>query len=175
MNSMEIVNEYDQIRKSLKAVREILKGEVNRNITEQVEFPFSDDETNNKSGQESSLDKSKAKAFVTLKSEISDGVKNNVLTSCDNFLSSTNLNFKSAKILIYEDKVMIKIDNILNPELDSLQYIKFDTDNENPILMFVQGEFDLTSDFVDVISTIKANYNNNQNGRKSIITSLKEI
>jgi len=87
---MEIINEYDQIRKSLAVIRTLTEDVETINLNQDSSEQSSGDETT-KSGDEVTFDGINTTGYLTSQENISDDVKSALTTAVGEFIKASGL------------------------------------------------------------------------------------
>ena len=168
-----MINEYDQIRKSLAAIR-TLKEEVSRS-NQMINLSPSDDndtESNNEtpSGEKIMFDDINTVGFLDSQSALSDQVKNEITTAVGVFVKATGLLLDTITINVEDSRIILSSETIKNPGIGSIKMITFDTNNEDPQMEVISGTIDLNTDVISLLQTIVSTFKDNQIGRNKLIS-----
>ena len=168
-----MINEYDQIRKSLAAIR-TLKEEVSRS-NQIINLSPSDDndtESNNEtpSGEKIMFDDINTVGFLDSQSTLSDQVKNEITTAVGIFVKATGLLLDTITINVEDSRIILSSETIKNPGIGSIKMITFDTNNEDPQMEVISGTIDLNMDVISLLQTIVSTFKDNQIGRNKLIS-----
>jgi hypothetical protein len=168
-----MINEYDQIRKSLAAIR-TLKEEVSRS-NQIINLSPSDDndtESNNEtpSGEKIMFDDINTVGFLDSQSALSDQVKNEITTAVGVFVKATGLLLDTITINVEDSRIILSSETIKNPGIGSIKMITFDTNNEDPQMEIISGTIDLNTDVISLLQTIVSTFKDNQIGRNKLIS-----
>jgi hypothetical protein len=168
-----MINEYDQIRKSLAAIR-TLKEEVSRG-DQMINLSPSDDndtESNNEtpSGEKITFDNINTVGFLDSQSALSDQVKNEITTAVGVFVKATGLLLDTITINVEDSRIILSSETIKNPGIGSIKLITFDTNNEDPQMEVISGTIGLDTDVVSLLQTIVSTFKDNQIGRNKLIS-----
>lgn len=168
-----MINEYDQIRKSLAAIR-TLKEEVSRS-NQMINLSPSDDndtESNNEtpSGEKIMFDDINTVGFLDSQSTLSDQVKNEITTAVGIFVKATGLLLDTITINVEDSRIILSSETIKNPGIGSIKMITFDTNNEDPQMEVISGTIDLNTDVISLLQTIVSTFKDNQIGRNKLIS-----
>ena len=168
-----MINEYDQIRKSLAAIR-TLKEEVSRS-NQIINLSPSDDndtESNNEtpSGEKIMFDDINTVGFLDSQSALSDQVKNEITTAVGVFVKATGLLLDTVTINVEDSRIILSSETIKNPGIGSIKMITFDTNNEDPQMEVISGTIDLNTDVISLLQTIVSTFKDNQIGRNKLIS-----
>jgi hypothetical protein len=168
-----MINEYDQIRKSLAAIR-TLKEEVSRG-DQMINLSPSDDndiESNNEtpSGEKIMFDDINTVGFLDSQSALSDQVKNEITTAVGVFVKATGLLLDTITINVEDSRIILSSETIKNPGIGSIKMITFDTNNEDPQMEIISGTIDLNTDVISLLQTIVSTFKDNQIGRNKLIS-----
>jgi hypothetical protein len=168
-----MINEYDQIRKSLAAIR-TLKEEVSRS-NQMINLSPSDDndtESNNEtpSGEKIMFDDINTVGFLDSQSALSDQVKNEITTAVGVFVKATGLLLDTVTINVEDSRIILSSETIKNPGIGSIKMITFDTNNEDPQMEIISGTIDLNTDVISLLQTIVSTFKDNQIGRNKLIS-----
>jgi hypothetical protein len=168
-----MINEYDQIRKSLAAIR-TLKEEVSRG-DQMINLSPSDDndtESNNEtpSGEKITFDDINTVGFLDSQSALSDQVKNEITTAVGVFVKATGLLLDTITINVEDSRIILSSETIKNPGIGSIKLITFDTNNEDPQMEVISGTIGLDTDVVSLLQTIVSTFKDNQIGRNKLIS-----
>jgi hypothetical protein len=168
-----MINEYDQIRKSLAAIR-TLKEEVSRS-NQIINLSPSDDndtESNNEtpSGEKIMFDDINTVGFLDSQSTLSDQVKNEITTAVGIFVKATGLLLDTITINVEDSRIILSSETIKNPGIGSIKMITFDTNNEDPQMEIISGTIDLNTDVISLLQTIVSTFKDNQIGRNKLIS-----
>jgi hypothetical protein len=168
-----MINEYDQIRKSLAAIR-TLKEEVSRS-NQMINLSPSDDndtESNNEtpSGEKIMFDDINTVGFLDSQSALSDQVKNEITTAVGVFVKATGLLLDTVTINVEDSRIILSSETIKNPGIGSIKMITFDTNNEDPQMEVISGTIDLNTDVISLLQTIVSTFKDNQIGRNKLIS-----
>lgn len=168
-----MINEYDQIRKSLAAIR-TLKEEVSRS-NQIINLSPSDDndtESNNEtpSGEKIMFDDINTVGFLDSQSALSDQVKNEITTAVGVFVKATGLLLDTITINVEDSRIILSSETIKNPGIGSIKMITFDTNNEDPQMEVISGTIDLNMDVISLLQTIVSTFKDNQIGRNKLIS-----
>lgn len=168
-----MINEYDQIRKSLAAIR-TLKEEVSRS-NQMINLSPSDDndtESNNEtpSGEKIMFDDINTVGFLDSQSTLSDQVKNEITTAVGVFVKATGLLLDTVTINVEDSRIILSSETIKNPGIGSIKMITFDTNNEDPQMEVISGTIDLNTDVISLLQTIVSTFKDNQIGRNKLIS-----
>ena len=168
-----MINEYDQIRKSLAAIR-TLKEEVSRS-NQMINLSPSDDndtESNNEtpSGEKIMFDDINTVGFLDSQSALSDQVKNEITTAVGIFVKATGLLLDTITINVEDSRIILSSETIKNPGIGSIKMITFDTNNEDPQMEIISGTIDLNTDVISLLQTIVSTFKDNQIGRNKLIS-----
>jgi hypothetical protein len=168
-----MINEYDQIRKSLAAIR-TLKEEVSRS-NQMINLSPSDDndtESNNEtpSGEKIMFDDINTVGFLDSQSALSDQVKNEITTAVGVFVKATGLLLDTVTINVEDSRIILSSETIKNPGIGSIKMITFDTNNEDPQMEVISGTIDLNMDVISLLQTIVSTFKDNQIGRNKLIS-----
>jgi hypothetical protein len=168
-----MINEYDQIRKSLAAIR-TLKEEVSRS-NQMINLSPSDDndtESNNEtpSGEKIMFDDINTVGFLDSQSTLSDQVKNEITTAVGVFVKATGLLLDTVTINVEDSRIILSSETIKNPGIGSIKMITFDTNNEDPQMEIISGTIDLNTDVISLLQTIVSTFKDNQIGRNKLIS-----
>lgn len=168
-----MINEYDQIRKSLAAIR-TLKEEVSRS-NQMINLSPSDDndtESNNEtpSGEKIMFDDINTVGFLDSQSALSDQVKNEITTAVGIFVKATGLLLDTVTINVEDSRIILSSETIKNPGIGSIKMITFDTNNEDPQMEVISGTIDLNTDVISLLQTIVSTFKDNQIGRNKLIS-----
>ena len=168
-----MINEYDQIRKSLAAIR-TLTEEVSRS-NQMINLSPSDDndtESNNEtpSGEKIMFDDINTVGFLDSQSALSDQVKNEITTAVGVFVKATGLLLDTITINVEDSRIILSSETIKNPGIGSIKMITFDTNNEDPQMEVISGTIDLNTDVISLLQTIVSTFKDNQIGRNKLIS-----
>ena len=168
-----MINEYDQIRKSLAAIR-TLKEEVSRG-DQMINLSPSDDndiESNNEtpSGEKIMFDDINTVGFLDSQSALSDQVKNEITTAVGVFVKATGLLLDTITINVEDSRIILSSETIKNPGIGSIKLITFDTNNEDPQMEVISGTIGLDTDVVSLLQTIVSTFKDNQIGRNKLVS-----
>jgi hypothetical protein len=168
-----MINEYDQIRKSLAAIR-TLKEEVSRG-DQMINLSPSDDndiESNNEtpSGEKIMFDDINTVGFLDSQSALSDQVKNEITTAVGVFVKATGLLLDTITINVEDSRIILSSETIKNPGIGSIKMITFDTNNEDPQMEIISGTIDLNTDVISLLQTIVSTFKDNQIGRNKLVS-----
>jgi hypothetical protein len=168
-----MINEYDQIRKSLAAIR-TLKEEVSRG-DQMINLSPSDDndtESNNEtpSGEKITFDNINTVGFLDSQSALSDQVKNEITTAVGVFVKATGLLLDTITINVEDSRIILSSETIKNPGIGSIKLITFDTNNEDPQMEVISGTIGLDTDVVSLLQTIVSTFKDNQIGRNKLVS-----
>jgi hypothetical protein len=168
-----MINEYDQIRKSLAAIR-TLKEEVSRG-DQMINLSPSDDnntESNNEtpSGEKITFDDINTVGFLDSQSALSDQVKNEITTAVGVFVKATGLLLDTITINVEDSRIILSSETIKNPGIGSIKLITFDTNNEDPQMEVISGTIGLDTDVVSLLQTIVSTFKDNQIGRNKLVS-----
>ena len=168
-----MINEYDQIRKSLAAIR-TLKEEVSRG-DQMINLSPSDDndtESNNDtpSGEKITFDNINTVGFLDSQSALSDQVKNEITTAVGVFVKATGLLLDTITINVEDSRIILSSETIKNPGIGSIKLITFDTNNEDPQMEVISGTIGLDTDVVSLLQTIVSTFKDNQIGRNKLVS-----
>jgi hypothetical protein len=168
-----MINEYDQIRKSLAAIR-TLKEEVSRS-NQIINLSPSDDndtESNNEtpSGEKIMFDDINTVGFLDSQSTLSDQVKNEITTAVGIFVKATGLLLDTITINVEDSRIILSSETIKNPGIGSIKLITFDTNNEDPQMEVISGTIGLDTDVVSLLQTIVSTFKDNQIGRNKLVS-----
>jgi hypothetical protein len=168
-----MINEYDQIRKSLAAIR-TLKEEVSRG-DQMINLSPSDDndtESNNDtpSGEKITFDNINTVGFLDSQSTLSDQVKNEITTAVGVFVKATGLLLDTITINVEDSRIILSSETIKNPGIGSIKLITFDTNNEDPQMEVISGTIGLDTDVVSLLQTIVSTFKDNQIGRNKLVS-----
>ena len=168
-----MINEYDQIRKSLAAIR-TLKEEVSRS-NQIINLSPSDDndtESNNEtpSGEKITFDNINTVGFLDSQSALSDQVKNEITTAVGVFVKATGLLLDTITINVEDSRIILSSETIKNPGIGSIKLITFDTNNEDPQMEVISGTIGLDTDVVSLLQTIVSTFKDNQIGRNKLVS-----
>ena len=87
-----------------------------------------------------------------------------------NFLKNSGLLLEHVFITLDSNRIVITSEHIKNPELVSIKAISFDTNQEYPLITFIDTQTELSDEFVNLLSLIGRTYKDNNIGRNKLIT-----
>jgi hypothetical protein len=168
-----MINEYDQIRKSLAVIR-TLKEDITRG-DQMIDLSQSNDDTaesndETPSGEKITFDDINTIGFLNSQSSLSDQIKSEITTNVGTFLKATGLLLDTVTINVEDSRIILSSETIKNPSVDMIKTIRFDTDSENPQMDVITGTIDLDNDTINLLQTISSTYNDNQIGRNKLIS-----
>ena len=166
---MGIINEYDQIRKSLAVIRTLTEDVETINLNQDSSEQSSGDETT-KSGDEVTFDGINTTGYLTSQENISDDVKSALTTAVGEFIKASGLLLDTIAINIEDSRIIMKSETLKNPGTDTIKSMVFDTNNNDPKIEVISGVISLDSDLINLMQTITRVFNDNQIGRNKLVS-----
>jgi hypothetical protein len=168
-----MINEYDQIRKSLAVIR-TLKEDIARD-EQMIDLSQANDDTvesndETPSGEKITFDDINTVGFLNSQSSLPDQIKSEITTNVGTFLKATGLLLDTITINVEDSRIILNSETIKNPGIDSIKSITFDTNNENPQMEVISGTINLDTDVVSLLQTIASSFKDNQIGRNKLIS-----
>jgi hypothetical protein len=166
---MGIINEYDQIRKSLAVIRTLTEDVETINLNQDSSEQSSGDETT-KSGDEVTFDGINTTGYLTSQENISDDVKSALTTAVGEFIKASGLLLDTIAINIEDSRIIMKSETLKNPGTDTIKSMVFDTNNNDPKIEVISGVISLDSDLINLMQTVTRVFNDNQIGRNKLVS-----
>ena len=166
---MEIINEYDQIRKSLAVIRTLTEDVETINLNQDSSEQSSGDETT-KSGDEVTFDGINTTGYLTSQENISDDVKSALTTAVGEFIKASGLLLDTIAINIEDSRIIMKSETLKNPGTDTIKSMVFDTNDNDPKMEVISGVISLDSDLINLMQTVTRVFNDNQIGRNKLVS-----
>lgn len=160
---MNIINEYDQIRKMLSIVRE---------ISEDQPIELTPDQDSS-AGDKVEFDDINTIGFYNSDDVSDDNIKRMVVSTVGEFIKSTGLILNVVNINVSDGRVILVSDTIKNPGVNNIKQIKIDTESESPEIEVLRGTISLTDEFTVLMQNIIKSYNDNQIGRQKLVISTQ--
>lgn len=92
-----------------------------------------------------------------------------VVSAIGEFLKNSGLLLEHVFIILDSNRIVITSEHIKNPELVSIKAITFDTNQEYPLITFINTQTELSDEFVNLLSLIGRTYKDNNIGRNKLI------
>lgn len=146
------LNENNEIRNSLNKIRKLLKED--QRSDQYRDVVFDDIET---------------KGHL-INNGIEQEKETAVVSSIGEFLKNSGLLLEHVFITLDSNRIVITSEHIKNPELVSIKAISFDTNQEYPLITFIDTQTELSDEFVNLLSLIGRTYKDNNIGRNKLIT-----
>jgi hypothetical protein len=166
---MNIINENDQIRKSLAKIRSLMEAEmVDINLK-------SDDENQNgeettKSGDEIKFDGINTVGYLNSQEGLSDEIKTSLTAAIGEFIKASGLLLDTISINVEDSRIIMRSETIKNPGTDSIKSIVFDTNEDEPQIEVISGTIALDQDLLNLIQTASRSFSDNQIGRNKLVS-----
>ena len=157
---------YDDIKSLLEKVR---KANLNEDVDMIKTQP--DDLTSDKEGEKMQFDGINTVGYLSKSEDIqlSDQSKNEFEKAVGDLIKATGILTPYINVRIENGRVIITVDVIKNPSLESVKELVIDTDNEDPIVNLVGGTLTLNQDLLNLLNTISRTYNDPQIGRNNLV------
>lgn len=165
---MEIINENDQIRKSLEKIRLIITE--NEMINLRQDKNEVDNEETTKSGDEIMFDDINTVGFLNSRENMSDELKNSLTMAIGELIKATGLIMDTIAISVEGSRVIMKSETLKNPNTDSIKSIIFDTNEDNPKIEVIGGTIEISDDFTTMLQNVNSVFSDNQIGRNKLIS-----
>lgn len=146
------LNENNEIRNSLNKIRKLLNEDQRSNQYRDVVF-----------------DDIETKGHL-INNGIEQEKETTVVSSIGEFLKNSGLLLEHVFITLDSNRIVITSEHIKNPELVSIKAISFDTNQEYPLITFIDTQTELSDEFVNLLSLIGRTYKDNNIGRNKLIT-----
>lgn len=146
------LNENNEIRNSLNKIRKLLNEDQRSNQYRDVVF-----------------DDIETKGHL-INNGIEQKKETTVVSSIGEFLKNSGLLLEHVFITLDSNRIVITSEHIKNPELVSIKAISFDTNQEYPLITFIDTQTELSDEFVNLLSLIGRTYKDNNIGRNKLIT-----
>lgn len=146
------LNENNEIRNSLNKIRKLLNEDQRSNQYRDVVF-----------------DDIETKGHL-INNGIEQEKETTVVSSIGEFLKNSGLLLEHVFITLDSNRIVITSEHIKNPELVSIKVISFDTNQEYPLITFIDTQTELSDEFVNLLSLIGRTYKDNNIGRNKLIT-----
>ena len=163
-----IINEYEQIRKSLAKIRAL--NEETEMVNLKQNKPEQGSEETTKSGDEITFDGINTTGFLNSQENLSDEVKSSLTIAIGEFIKASGLLLDTISINVEDSRIIMKSETIKNPGTDSIKSVVFDTNEDNPQIEVISGSLSLSPDFVNMIQTITTVFTDNQIGRNKLVS-----
>jgi hypothetical protein len=165
---MNIINENDQIRKSLAKIRALRENEEMINLSSDSEENNGEETT--KSGEEIKFDGINTVGYLNSREGLSDEVKNGLTTAIGEFIKASGLLLDTISINVEDSRIIMRSETIKNPGTDSIKSIVFDTDENDPQIEVIGGTIVLDNDLITMIQTAGRTFSDNQIGRNKLVS-----
>lgn len=146
------LNENNEIRNSLNKIRKLLNEDQRSNQYRDVVF-----------------DGIETKGHL-INNGIEQEKETPIVSSIGEFLKNSGLLLEHVFITLDSNRIVITSEHIKNPELVSIKTISFDTNQEYPLITFINTQTELSDEFVNLLSLIGRTYKDNNIGRNKLIT-----
>lgn len=165
---MNIINEYDQIRKSLATIRAL--NEDNEMINLNQDGSEQNGEETTKSGDEITFDGINTTGYLNSQEGLSDDVKSALTTSVGEFIKASGLLLDTIAINVEDSRIIMRSETIKNPGTDNIKSVVFDTNEDDPQIEVISGAISLDSDIINLMQTMARVFNDNQIGRNKLVS-----
>ncbi len=165
---MNIINEYDQIRKSLATIRAL--NEDNEMINLNQDGSEQNGEETTKSGDEITFDGINTTGYLNSQESLSDDVKSALTTSVGEFIKASGLLLDTIAINVEDSRIIMRSETIKNPGTDNIKSVVFDTNEDDPQIEVISGAISLDSDIINLMQTMVRVFNDNQIGRNKLVS-----
>jgi hypothetical protein len=165
---MNIINEYDQIRKSLAKIRALNEE------TEMIDLNRSNSvqggQETTKSGDEITFDGINTTGYLNSQENLSDDVKSTLTTAVGEFIKASGLLLDTIAINVEDSRIIMRSETIKNPGTDNIKSVVFDTNENDPQLEVISGAISLDPDLINLIQTMARVFSDNQIGRNRLVS-----
>jgi hypothetical protein len=165
---MNIINEYDQIRKSLATIRALNEDNEMINLNQDGSEQNGDETT--KSGDEITFDGINTTGYLNSQENLSDDVKSTLTTAVGEFIKASGLLLDTIAINVEDSRIIMRSETIKNPGTDTIKSVVFDTNKNDPQMEVISGVISLDSDLINLIQTMARVFNDNQIGRNKLVS-----
>jgi hypothetical protein len=165
---MNIINEYDQIRKSLATIRALNEDNEMINLNQDGSEQNGDETT--KSGDEITFDGINTTGYLNSQENLSDDVKSTLTTAVGEFIKASGLLLDTIAINVEDSRIIMRSETIKNPGTDTIKSVVFDTNENDPQMEVISGVISLDSDLINLIQTMARVFNDNQIGRNKLVS-----
>ncbi len=165
---MNIINENDQIRKSLAKIRSLRENEETINLKSNREGR--DGEETTKSGDKITFDNINTVGFLNSQNNLSDNVKSSLTPIIGSFIEASGLLLDTISIYVEDSRIIMQSETVKNPGTDAIKSIIFDTNDDSPKIEVISASIDLKANFLNLMQTIANVYDDNQIGRNKLIS-----
>jgi len=165
---MNIINEYDQIRKSLATIRALNEDNEMINLNQDGSEQNGDETT--KSGDEITFDGINTTGYLNSQENLSDDVKSTLTTAVGEFIKASGLLLDTIAINVEDSRIIMRSETIKNPGTDTIKSVVFDTNENDPQMEVISGVISLDSDLINLIQTMVRVFNDNQIGRNKLVS-----
>jgi hypothetical protein len=165
---MNIINEYDQIRKTLATIRAL--NEENEMINLNQDGSDQGGEETTKSGDEITFDGINTTGYLNSQENLSDDVKSALTTAIGEFIKASGLLLDTIAINVEDSRIIMRSETIKNPGTDNIKSVVFDTNEDDPQLEVISGAISLDSDIIGLMQNMARVFNDNQIGRNKLVS-----